>query len=700
MKAFESTQIRNVAFVGHGGCGKTSLVADALYTMGVTPRLGHVSDGTAATDFDPEEIERKISIQTSVASGDWADNRINLIDTPGYANFVGEALSALRAADAAIEVVDAVAGPEVQTHRLFHAAEDAELPRLFVINRMDRENASYGHTVEALRRAFGRTVTPIEFPVGEGAAFSGVVDLVTSKAYSFKDDESGSFTEFKMPGDLEEATARFRQELVEVVAETDEGLMAEFFDKGTLSPEALASGLRKACHKGQIFPVIPFSSLKNIGAAQLLNAIVAYLPSPADRPAVVGKGPAGEETRGCSVSEPASAIVFKTISDPHAGRLSFVRVISGRFNQALTVTVASRDVQERVGALSHVVGKTLGPATELIAGDIGVIAKLKEAHTGDTLSDKAHPISFAPFEWPETLTTFAISPKTRGDDDKIGVALNRLIEEDPVLKLEHAAETHELLLRGLGQLHIETVVSKLAKRYKVEVNLKRPTIPYRETIKASADGHGRHKKQTGGHGQFADCKITMRPLARGEDFKFINGTFGGSIPRNYLPAIEKGIQESRKRGVIAGCPMVDFEVEVTDGQFHDVDSSEMAFKIAGSLAFKDAVARCRPTLLEPMVFVEVVMPEEFAGAVMGDLSSRRGRPQGMEPYRDVQKIKAEVPLAEMESFDQDLTSLTGGRGSFHMELIRYDEVPGHLLDKVAAEIRAHRPGDHHKEEES
>jgi|JI10StandDraft_1071094.scaffolds.fasta_scaffold36196_4 elongation factor G len=699
MKAFESTQIRNVAFVGHGGCGKTSLVADALFAMGVTPRLGHVSDGTAATDFDPEEIERKISIQTSVASGDWNNNRINLIDTPGYANFVGDALSGLRAADAAIEVVDAVAGPEVQTHRLFHAAEDMELPRLFVINRMDRDNASYGHTIEMLRRAFGRTVTPIEFPIGEGAAFTGVVDIVNSRAWLFKDDESGECSEMVMPADLAEATARFRQELVEVVAETDEGLMTEFFDKGTLSPEALAEGLRKASYKGQVFPVIPFSSLKNIGAQQMLNAIVAYLPSPADRPAVPGRGPGGPEERPCSVDAPAAAIVFKTISDPHAGRLSFVRVVSGRFNHDLTVTVLDHDVQERVGALAHVVGKTLVPATELIAGDIGVIAKLKDAHTGDTLSDKAKPIAFAPFEWPETLTTFAISPKTRGDDDKIGVALGRLIEEDPVLKLEHAAETHEMLLRGLGQLHIETVVSKLAKRYKVEVTLRRPTIPYRETIKAAADGHGRHKKQTGGHGQFADCKITMKPLPRGEDFKFVNGTFGGSIPRNFLPAIEKGIQESRKRGVVAGCPMVDFEVTVTDGQYHDVDSSEMAFKIAGSLAFKDAVAKCRPTLLEPMMLVEVVIPEEFAGSVMGDLSSRRGRPQGMEPFKDAQKIKAEVPLSEMETFDQDLTSLTGGRGSFHMELIRYDEVPGHLIEKVAADIRSHRPGDHHKEEE-
>ena len=339
MKAFESAQIRNVAFVGHGGCGKTSLVATALHAMGVTPRLGRVTDGTAATDFDPEEIARHISIQTAVASGDWANTRINLIDTPGYANFVGEALSALRAADAAIEVVDAVSGPEVQTHRLFHAAEDADLPRLFVINRMDRDNASFGRTVEALRTAFGRTVMPIAFPLGEAATFVGVVDLISQKAFTFKDDESGSFSDFTMPKDLEEATTRFRQELVEQVAETDEALMTEFFEKGTLTPETLAAGLKNACLRGQIFPVVPFSSLKNIGAPQLLNAIVAYLPGPTDRPEVKGRGPAGEETRACSVNAPASAFVFKTISDPHAGRLSFVRVVSGRFNHDLTITI-------------------------------------------------------------------------------------------------------------------------------------------------------------------------------------------------------------------------------------------------------------------------------------------------------------------------------------------------------------------------
>ena len=700
MKAFESASIRNVAFVGHGGCGKTSLIAAALHAMGVTPRLGRVSDGTAATDYDAEEIERKISIQTAIAHGDWGDRRINLVDTPGYANFVGEALAALRAVDSAVVVLDAVAGPEVQSHRLFHAAQDASLPCLFVVNRMDRDNASFGRVVEKLREAFGRTVTPIAFPLGEAHGFAGVVDLIAQKAFIFKDDESGSFSDFDMATDLKEATARFRQELIEQVAETDETLIAEFFDTGTLTPAALAGGLRRACARGQIYPVLPASSARNVGIAQLLEAIAAFLPAPTDRPEVTGHGLASIESRRCSTTAPATAVVFKTVSDPHAGRLSFVRVISGRLTHDLALTVSAREVHEKVGALSHAVGKALTATTELIAGDIGVLSKLKDVRTGDTLSDKTHPIALAPIEWPHPITTFAITPKTRGDDDKIGVALHRLIEEDPVLRLEHATETHELLLHGLGQLHIETVVSKLKHRYKVEVVLKRPAVPYRETIKVAADGHGRHKKQTGGHGQFGDCKITMRPLPRGEDFRFVNGTFGGSIPKNFLPAIEKGIQESRKRGVIAGCPMVDFEVEVTDGQYHDVDSSEMAFKVAGSLAFKDAVARCRPTLLEPMMSVEVVMPEEFAGAVMGDLSSRRGRPQGMEPFRGASKIKAEVPLAEMESFDQDLTSMTGGRGSFHMELIRYDEVPGHLQEKVAAEIRGRQSSGHQKEEES
>jgi elongation factor G len=692
MKTFETGNIRTVAVVGHGGCGKTSLVSSLLFAMGATKTRGLVDEGSAPTDFDPEEIERKISIQTAVAAGEWARHKVNLIDAPGYANFLGDALYALSAADAALIVVDAVAGPEVQTDRMYRAAEQASLPRLLIVNRMDRDRASFGRTMEALRQVFGRAVVPVGMPLGEEAGFRGLVDLITATGYAYRDDDSGVFAKIDLEPGAAEGAGSYRQVLVEQVAESDESLMAEFFDSGTLAPDSLRRGLQKAVAVGSVVPVFPVSAGRQIGIAQLLDLIVGLAPAPSAARPRSGVAAPGEETRPADPSAPASAFVFKTLSDPHAGRLSFVRVVSGRLSAEQSLANIRRDSVEKVGALSLALGKQLIPATELVAGDIGVIAKLKDTHTGDTLSDKAHPIRFPPPELPEATTTFAFEPKSRADEERIGTALHRLMEEDPVLRHDREAETHEMLLRGLGRLHIETVVARLAKRYRVEVTLKRPTVPYRETIRSGAEGHGRHKKQTGGHGQFADCKIRMRPLPRGADFKFVDATFGGSIPRNYLPAIEKGVLESRARGVVAGCPLVDFEVEVFDGQYHDVDSSEMAFKIAGSLAFKDAVARCRPTLLEPIMSVDVTVPEEFAGSVMGDLSSRRGRPQGMEPFGHSQRIHAEVPLSEMQTFDQDLTSMTGGRGSFHMEMLRYDEVPGHLQDRLIADLKARKAG--------
>jgi elongation factor G len=443
---------------------------------------------------------------------------------------------------------------------------------------------------------------------------------------------------------------------------------------------------------GRIFPVLPASSLRNVGIHPLLDAIVDLLPSPVDRGEVSGTDPVKktETTRKPAADAPLSAFVFKTIADPHAGRITLFRVYSGTMKSDSTVYNANRDVAERLGALELLQGKTQTPIAEIQAGDIGAVAKLKETQTNDTLSDKAHPIVYPPVVFPEPATTFAIEPKTRGDEDKISAALHRLMEEDPVLRLSRDAQTHEMLLSGVGQLHVEVVVGKLRKRFKVEVNLRKPKIPYRETIKAAAEGHGRHKKQTGGHGQFGDCKIRMKPLPRGSDFKFVDDIFGGSIPKNFIPAVEKGIQDARIRGWLAGFPMVDFQVELFDGQYHDVDSSEMSFKIAGSLAYKDAVAKCRPTILEPVMKVEIAVPEEYAGAVMGDLSSRRGRPQGMEPRGSLQVIKAEVPLSEMLSYDAELTSMTGARGSYHMEMSHYDEVPGHLQDKIVAASRAER----------
>jgi len=484
------------------------------------------------------------------------------------------------------------------------------------------------------------------------------------------------------------------------VAESNEDLMEEFFDKGTLPQADLVRGLKLAVAAGKIHPVLPASAIHNIGGNVVLDAIVDLLPSPLDRGPAAGTHPITKAatSRNPSTAEPVSAFVFKTIVDPHAGQISLFRVYSGTFKADSHVHNITRDADERVGHLLLLEGKNQVQVPEIQAGDLGATAKLKDTHTNDTLADKNHPIVYEPVHYPEPSTTFAIEPKTRGDEDKISIALHRLMEEDPELRIGRDAQTHEMLLSGMGQLHVEVTVGRLRKRFKVEVNLKKPKVPYRETIKAAAEGHGRHKKQTGGHGQFGDCKIRMKPLPRGSDFKFVDDIFGGSIPRNYIPAVEKGIQESRLRGCLAGFPMVDFQVEVFDGAYHDVDSSEMAFKIAGSLAFKDAVARCKPTLLEPVMSVEISVPEEYAGAVMGDLSSRRGRPQGMEPRGSQQLVRAEVPLAEMLSYDGELTSMTGGRGSYHLEYGHYDEVPAHLQDKVIAAARAEH-GEVKKEEE-
>jgi elongation factor G len=699
MKVYDAPNIRNVVIVGHGGCGKTSLASALLFDAGAVNRLGRVDDGTTVTDFDPDEIERKISLLAAPAFAEWKKAKVNLLDAPGYANFLSEARAASRVADAALVVVDAVAGVEVQTEKVWGFAEEYGLARLIVVNRMDRENASFERALEKVQAAFGRAAVPVAVPVGEEKSFKGIVDLVSEKAQVYGDDTSGRFQVVDVPAAQQEATKSWREKLVEMVAESNEELMEEFFEKGTLSPEQLAGGLRRAVVAGKIFPVLPASALLNAGVHAVLDAIVDLAPSPADRGEVKGTDPAtqAETSRKPAPDAPLSAFVFKTLVDPHAGRISLFRVYSGTLKSDSAVHNTSRDVAERVGSLLLLQGKAQTQVPEIQAGDIGAVAKLKDTQTGDTLADKASPIVYPPVVFPEPATTFAIEPKTRGDDDKISTALQRLLEEDPVLRVSRDAQTHEMLLSGMGQLHIEVVVARLRKRYKVEVNLRKPKIPYRETIKGSAEAHGRHKKQTGGHGQFGDCRIRMKPLARGEAFKFVDDIFGGSIPKNFIPAVEKGIQDARMKGFLAGYPMVDFQVELYDGQYHDVDSSEMSFKIAGSLAFKDAVPKCRPTILEPIMSVEIAVPDEYAGAVMGDLSSRRGRPQGMEPKGSLQVIKAEVPLAEMLSYDAELTSMTGGRGSYHMEMDHYDEVPAHLQEKIIAASRAER-GDGQEEE--
>jgi elongation factor G len=691
-KVFDTSSIRNIAVVGHGGSGKTTLVSAFLYAAGAANRLGRVEDGTTVTDFDPDEIERRISLQAAVAFAEWRKVKINFIDAPGYANFFAEAKAALRVADAALFVVDAVSGVEVQTTKAWRVADEYGLPRLVAVNRMDRDRASYDRVLASLQTAFGRGCLPMAIPLGEEKQFVGDGNLVTGEALVYAHDQSGRFDRVEVPEDVKAAATAQRESLIEMVAETNESLMEEFFEKGTLPVEDLLTGLKQAFVARNIFPVLPVSSLLNVGIQPILDAIVDLAPSPAERGEVTGHEPHSKDviTRKPEAGEPFSALVFKTVVDPHAGHISLFRVFSGTLKSDTTVHNSTRDVAERVGAVFVLQGKNQIAVGEVAAGDIGAVAKFKETRTNDTLCDKAHPIVLDQIVFPEGATTFAIEPKTRGDEDKISLALHRLIDEDPVLRLSRDSQTHEMLLTGMGQLHVEVAVNRLRKRYKVEVNLKRPKIPYRETIKATAEGHGRHKKQTGGHGQFGDCKIRVRPLPRGGDFKFVDEIFGGSIPRNFIPAVEKGIQEARTKGYLAGFPMIDFQVELLDGQYHDVDSSEMSFKIAGSLAFKDAMAKSRPTLLEPVMKVEIVIPDEYSGAVMGDLSGRRGRPQGMESQGGTQIVHAEVPLSEMLAYDAELTSMTGGRGSYHMEMAHYDEVPSHLQEKIVAAARAER----------
>jgi len=567
-----------------------------------------------------------------------------------------------------------------------------KLPRLLVLNRLDRERASLDRSLQSLRESCSRTVVPIQLPIGEEKAFRGVVDLVTRKAFLFQTDESGRFTEGPVPPDMAAEVDAARDALIEMVAEADEALMERFFEAGTLNDAELVSGLRSATSAAKLFPLLCTSSTLNVGVQQLLDAIAALLPSPADRKFRGVDKDGAEISRAADEKAPAAAFVWKTIADPFAGRITMFRVVSGAIKSDSTVYNKTKDVQERLGTLQLLQGKTQTGVPEIKAGDLGAVAKLKDTLTNDTLGDKADAIVFPPVKFPEPVLSYAIEPRSRGDEDKISGSMHRLEEEDPSIAYSRDPQTKELLLSGQGQLHIEVTVAKLKRRFGVDVNLKPPRIPYRETIKASTEAHGRHKKQTGGHGQFGDCKIKVEPLTRGADFEFVDDIFGGSIPRQFIPAVEKGIQDARARGYLAGYPMVDFRVTVYDGSYHDVDSNELSFKLAGSLAFKDAMTRARPTILEPIMNVEVYAPSDFAGDLMGDLNGRRGRIGGMDTRGSMTIIKAQVPMAEMLTYEQHLTSATGGRGSYHMEYSHYDEVPSQLQTKIIAAARAERTG--------
>ena len=692
MKVYDAASIRNVALVGHTASGKTQLAAAILSAAGMVNRFGKVDDGTTVTDFDEEEIARKHTLSASLAYAEWNKHKINVIDTPGIGNFLSEARAALTVADAALVVVDAVSGVMVQTEKVWAAADELQLPRLVVLNRIDRDRASLDRALQSLREACGRTVVPIQLPIGEERSFKGVVDLVTRKAYTYQTDESGKFTEGSVPADMTAAVEAAREALVEMVAEADEKLMETFFEAGTLTDDELVAGLRSSVASSKIFPLMCVSSLMNVGVQPLLDSIVSYVPSPADR-AFKGVGKDGAEV-SCKADDkaPVAAFVWKTVADPFAGRITMFRVISGALKSDSTVHNKTKDGPERLGNLQLLQGKMPTTVPEIKAGDLGAVAKLKDTQTNDTIGEKADATAFPPLKFPEPVLSYAIEPKSRGDEDKISTSMHRLEEEDPSIKYSRDPQTKELLLSGQGQLHIEVTVAKLKRRFGVDVNLKPPRIPYRETIKASTEAHGRHKKQTGGHGQFGDCKIKVEPLARGSDFEFVDDIFGGSIPRQFIPAVEKGIQDARTRGYLAGYPMVDFRVTVFDGSYHDVDSNELSFKLAGSLAFKDAMTRARPTILEPIMNVEVYAPSDYAGDLMGDLNGRRGRIGGMDTRGGTTVIKAQVPMSEMLTYEQHLTSATGGRGSYHMEYSHYDEVPSPQQAKIIAAAKAERAG--------
>ena len=700
MKTYEGDYIRNVAVIGHSHSGKTSLVSALLFTAGSTPRLGRVDDGSTITDYDEEEISRQMTISASLAAVEWSKDKFNIIDTPGFNMFVHEAELAMPAVDAALVVVDSVSGVQVVTQKVWNFADKLALPRIVVCTRMDRERADFDRVMASLTSTFGRNVVPVQLPIGSEKTFKGVVDLVKMKAYYYEIGGNGRSRIEEIPADMAEQSKAAHEALVELVAEGDDALMSEFFDTGTIAEEHIVAGIHNAIREDKLFPVLFASGLGNIGSDEILDFMIDFVPTATERKTVAGV-PASPEadppTRAISPSAPLSLFVFKTVSDPFAGRISYFKVVSGVLKNDATVTNYARGTVEKFAHISAVLGKQLIPVTELSAGDIGAVAKLKETLTGDSLGDKSAPIQFPSITLPEPAITFAIEPKTRADEDKLGVGVHKLMEEDAMLRFFRDPQTKDFLIAGTGQQHIEVVVSKLKRRYHTEVVLKAPKVPYRETIRGTADVQGRHKKQSGGHGQFGDCKIRMSPLPRGAQFEFVNDIFGGAIPKNFIPAVEKGILEAAARGFLAGYPVVDFKVSLYDGSYHDVDSNELSFKTAGRIAFKKAMEAAKPTLLEPVMQIEITVPDEFAGAIMGDMNSRRGRIQGMDNKAGNTIIRAHAPMSEMLTYGTDLTAMTQGRGSFNMEMDHYDFVPPLQQEKIIAAAKA--AGAHLEEEE-
>ncbi|MGA9720422.1 MAG: elongation factor G [Acidobacteriaceae bacterium] len=703
MKTYAGTELRNVAVVGHAHSGKTSLISSILKTAKM-PAASARENGGAVTAYDEEEIARGMTMSNAVAFAEWSGTKVSLVDTPGFHMFVHEGRAAMLPAETAVIVVNAQHGIESVTDRVWNFAAELNLPRVILINQVDHPKADSRtgrmEMLETMRERWGRQVVPVQLPIVDQHGFHGVVDLVTMEAYFYTPDGDGRGTVGAIPHMLESDAKAAHEALIELVAEGKDELMEEFFAVGTIPEDHLIAALHEAIREDRIFPVLYASGLRNVGTDHLLDFLKVYAPSPQERPALEVRGAGGHSSNGGSGhtavetllrkvddAEPTTLYVYKTMVDPFAGRISFFKVISGCLKNDSTVENYARGESERMVHLSVVQGRQLIEVNELHAGDLGAVAKLRITQTGDTLGAKGHEVRIDPVPVPEPAMTYAIEPKSRADEDKLAPALHKLMEEDLQLRFYRDPQTSEFLVAGAGQLHIETVVSRLRRRFHTEVTLKSPKIPYRETIRASASGHGRHKKQTGGHGQFGDCKLRIEPLPRGSGFEFVDDIFGGAIPRQFVPAVEKGVQESAARGYLAGYPVVDFRATVHDGSYHDVDSNELSFKMAGRLAFRACMEQAKPALLEPVMRVEIETPDECAGAIMGDLNSRRGRVQGMETAGIGTVVRALVPLAEMLTYGMTLTSITQGRGNFRMEMDHYDFVPAAVAEKIVASAK-------------
>jgi elongation factor G len=680
-------RIRNVALVGHRGSGKTSLHEALLFEAGAVNRLGTVVDGTTTSDSDDDEKARQMSISATLSSFEWQDRKVNLIDTPGDSSFVADALGALRVCESAVFVVNAVMGVEVHTTRLWARAAELDLARLIFVNMLDRERADFFRALDSLKSAFGQHVVATEIPIGSEHTVSGLIDLVDMKAYEYKGAGRENCSEIAIPDSMQAQAEEYREKLMDEVCEGSDALMERYLEGEEISHDEIVAALKEGTNHGALFPVTCGIATQNLGTNRLLDAVVDDLPSPVKH----GGLEIGEVTLQPDEDKELFAYVFKTRADPFAGRINLFRVYQGVMKQDSQVLNTRAHAKERIGQLLTFEGGHTAHVTEFGPGDIGAVAKLKETRAGDWLAARDEPIEMPSIKLPAPVMAFAVEPKSKGEEDKVFTALRRLQEEDPTIDLHRDAQTGEQIVAGLSQVHVEVIVGRLKERFGAEVNLKPPRVPYQETIRKPAKAHGRHKKQTGGRGQFGDCHIEIEPLEEGEGFEFVDAIKGGVIPSGFIPAVEKGVLEAMQEGVVAGYPVKGVRVRLYDGSYHTVDSSEMAFKVAGSLAMKQALEQAGPVLLEPIMLVTVSTPEDTVGDVIGDLNSRRGRPLGMDPSgAGMTEVKAEVPMAEMLSYAPDLRSITGGRGEFGMEFLRYEEVPGHLAGKVVEDARAER----------